>query len=514
MNERSKTNLLIVDDELSIVEVAREYFQVKGYHVHTAGSGEHAIEIIQKERIDCCFTDINMPGMDGLELAEHIRRFDNSIPVIVMTGYPSLDVTIKTLKNGVVDFLVKPVNLSQMELSLQRVMRERRLFVENLLLQEELEQKERLEKLNQELMVKVEELNILNQIMDEFAATGSSSDVFRRTVELTAEVTHADVARFFLVNDNLQQPFMVASANGKPASKQARPDMDFDLKQAEPLIMETVADRIPLLISDSKGIKGLPESIGSFMVVPLTIREKIFGVLMAAARAGETPFSEKDLYYLSYITHKAANAIENLALYENIYENLFATLYAFVKAIEARDTYTQQHSERVTLVALEIGKYLGCGSEDLDILNTSGMLHDIGKIGIPDGILLKPGKLTDAEFEQIKKHPVIGGDIVAHLGLWDREQEIIRHHHERIDGTGYPDRLAGDAIPLLSRILSVADTYDAMTSDRPYRKGMPVAKCLRIIQECAGSQFDPDIVDAFLKVHAQGLLEPQTAPAA
>jgi DNA-binding NtrC family response regulator len=142
-----KEKILFVDDEESILEIASEYFQHKGYHVFTAKNGLEAVKILGDEKINCCFTDINMPEMDGLELAEHLRKTDNTIPVIIMTGYPSLDNTIKTLKNGVVDFLIKPVNLNQMEVCLKRVLRERQLFIENIILKKEVEGKEQLERL-------------------------------------------------------------------------------------------------------------------------------------------------------------------------------------------------------------------------------------------------------------------------------------------------------------------------------------------------------------------------------
>jgi HD-GYP domain-containing protein (c-di-GMP phosphodiesterase class II) len=131
-------------------------------------------------------------------------------------------------------------------------------------------------------------------------------------------------------------------------------------------------------------------------------------------------------------------------------------------------------------------------------------LHDIGKIGIRDNILLKPGRLTDEEFEIIKEHPAIGAMIVSQLGLWDRETQIIRHHHERFDGSGYPDRLKGVAIPFLARIMSVADAYDAMASDRAYRKKLDLGQVVTIIKEGSGAQFDPRVVDAFLNLVETG----------
>jgi putative nucleotidyltransferase with HDIG domain len=193
-----------------------------------------------------------------------------------------------------------------------------------------------------------------------------------------------------------------------------------------------------------------------------------------------------------------------MALYENLYENLFATLYGFVNALEARDLYTRQHSSRVTEIALVLGRELGCSTEEMTVLNFAGPLHDIGKIGIRDEILLKPGRLSTDEFEKIKEHPTIGANMLNQLGLWDRERQIIRCHHERFDGSGYPDGLRQEEIPFLARILSVADAYDAMASDRAYRKRMEEALILRIIQEGSGTQFDPLIVTAFQKAYLEG----------
>jgi len=508
--------ILFVDDEQSILDVASEFFEIKGYRVFTARNGLEAIEILKQQPVDCCFTDINMPEMDGLELAEHIWKKDNTIPVIMMTGYPSLENTIRTLKNGVVDFLIKPVNLNHMQLCAQRVMRERQLFIDNVLLKKEIESKKRLERLNCELVRKVEELKILNKIMGEFSVIGSSPDVFRRVVEMALEITPAGEARFFVINDVVKRPVEVACAPCDGPARNREPDdlcqpavvsggnggngaaVDFSL---EKFLLDAVANKAPLLIPENSGTNGLPKAFRSAMVVPLMIRDRVFGIILASIGQGDIRFSEKDLYYLSFLTQNAANAIENLALYENIYENLFGTLYAFVSTLEARDPYTQQHSKRVTDLALIIGNAIGLSSEDIDILNVAGRLHDIGKIGIRDDILLKAGRLTDDEFDKIKEHPAIGASIVGQLGLWGREQQIIRCHHEWYDGSGYPDGIKKNSIPLLARILSVADAYDAMASDRAYRRRMDPGRVLKVIGDGAGTQFDPEVVDVFREVY-------------
>ena len=501
--------ILVVDDEEGILDVTEGYFQRKGYEVYTAGNGIEALEVLNRIKIGCVFTDINMPMMDGLELAERIREKESTLPVVIMTGCPSLENTIQTLKNGVVDYLIKPVNLEQMELTLKRILRERQLFVENLILKEEVERQERLKKLNTELLERIEEVNTLNRVMEDFSSTDSSYGIFNKVVDLGVEELNADKVFFHIYSDQDKSLVLVASSDYQIEDQTVRSLFGKDLSTAaNEFILDLLStDHNPCLISGSGKNNRLDEVVHSLMVVPLKIRDKIFGIASAFSFQADKLFNEKDIYYMNFITQKAAAAIENIALYENIYDNLFSTLYAFVTALEVRDLYTKKHSTRVAKYAQMTAEEMGCTEEELDIISFAGSLHDIGKIGIRDDILLKPGQLTADEYEKIKEHPVIGADIISKLGLWDREMEIIRHHHERFDGKGYPDGLKGEEIPKLSRILCVADSYDAMASDRAYRKKMEKSIVLEIIQENSGTQFDPIAVKAFLKIADQDLLD-------
>ncbi len=494
MDNGSQITILVVDDEEGILEITEEYFARKGYEVFTASNGKEAMAVIDTGiDIGCCFTDINMPVMDGLELAELIRKKDASLPVVVMTGFPSLDNSIQTLKNGVVDYLIKPVNLEQMELCLRRILRERELFVENLLLKEEVQRQERIKALNEELTAKINEVNLLNKIMDDFSSFNASFDIFNHVVALSLEVSKADDVCFYIYSESGDVLFPMACSNLEQRLGENMP------RPLKTMLLNTMAEDIPLLVGSTED-QTIFYGARSFMATPLRIRDKVFGIVTASISSSEKHFTEKDIFLLNFISHKAASAIENTALYENIYDNLFSTLYAFVAALEARDPYTQQHSRRVTKVSVMIGKELGCTDEELDVLQFAGHLHDIGKIGIRDDILLKPGRLNDEEYEKIKQHPVIGADIVGQLGLWTKEQDIIRNHHEFYNGKGYPRGAQGDEIPRLARILSVADAFDAMASDRAYRKKMSMDKVMNIIKQESGKQFDPEAVAAFLKI--------------
>lgn len=193
--------------------------------------------------------------------------------------------------------------------------------------------------------------------------------------------------------------------------------------------------------------------------------------------------------------------LKNKIILNDIRELLFGTIGAICEALEEKDTYTIGHSRRVTAYSIIIAQELGLSSSDIEQIKLAGLLHDIGKIGVPESILNKPGKLTDYEFDVIKKHPERGANIIKNIKQLGEIVSWVKHHHERYDGRGYPDKLAGDAIPFGSAILAVADTYDAMTSDRAYRKGLSHQIAIEEIEKCSGAQFHPDCASAFLRVH-------------
>ncbi len=171
---------------------------------------------------------------------------------------------------------------------------------------------------------------------------------------------------------------------------------------------------------------------------------------------------------------------------------------ALLTALDAKDNYTAGHSVRVADLALSTGRQLGLSADRLKLLEEAALFHDIGKIGVPEQILNKPGKLTVEEFQEVQKHPIIGAQIIGAINFLSDRALILRHHHERYDGTGYPDRLAGEQIPLEARILAVADTYDAITSHRPCHQAQPPARAIAILRECSGTQLDPLVVEAII----------------
>lgn len=186
--------------------------------------------------------------------------------------------------------------------------------------------------------------------------------------------------------------------------------------------------------------------------------------------------------------------------YEKLESAYLESIQTLRYTVEAKDTYTRGHSDRVSEYSVLIGKYLGLPEADLNTLRIGGLFHDIGKIGIPDSILLKESKLTDDEYSQIKNHPSIGAHILCNAEVFQDIIPIVKHHHERFDGTGYPGKLKGNDIPYLARIAAVADTFDAMTSRRTYRDPLSLDVVKAEIERCSGTQFDPEIAKVFLDI--------------
>jgi HD-GYP domain-containing protein (c-di-GMP phosphodiesterase class II) len=239
-----------------------------------------------------------------------------------------------------------------------------------------------------------------------------------------------------------------------------------------------------------------PHIIGPVLAVELSqLSQRIW--LVARRGPGQPEFGSEEASYLLSISAMLEGHLHNADLYAEKDELLIQFVQSLVNSLDARDHATRGHSQRVAAIGRILAGHLGLPEEDVTRIHTSGLLHDIGKIGISDAVLKKTDPLTQADWEEIKRHPVIGHEILSNLPVLADILPGVRSHHERIDGTGYPDGLAGEEIPLMARILAVADAFDAMLSLRPYRQGLPVEGVEQILREGAGTQWDAEIIDAY-----------------
>jgi len=237
----------------------------------------------------------------------------------------------------------------------------------------------------------------------------------------------------------------------------------------------------------------------SALSVPIVLKKKIVGTLTVYDKR-KGAFLNSDRRRLSYFANHVAILLDNVNTHKEVFISYVNSIKSLVSAIEAKDFYTKGHSEKVTKFALDIAEAIGISDEERQMLTYCGRLHDIGKIGIPDSILNKPGPLTPEERKEIQLHPLKSVEILSDLKFLEKGIPIIRHHHERYDGRGYPDGLKGKEIPYLARILVCADSFDAMTSDRAYKAKKSIKEALCEIEENRASQFDPEISDIFIGV--------------
>jgi len=253
----------------------------------------------------------------------------------------------------------------------------------------------------------------------------------------------------------------------------------------------------------------IQQKIRSVLCAPVATDDKVLGVLYADSRSMKGAFSESDLELLALIGNQAGVAIHRAQLIAQLERFFFDTIRAIVATIDAKDGYTHRHSERVAAFATRIAAELGVSEEEIEVVQLSGLLHDVGKIGVPESILNKPGRLTEAEFDEMKKHPVHGVNILSNIKSPQFQAIMpgVRNHHEKWDGSGYPDGLKGSDIPFLGRLLAVADVLDALNSKRSYRDGLGFDKTVDYIKSSAGSHFDPDVAEAAANLHERGELE-------
>ena len=514
MDEKKKMKVLVVDDELPLLEVMQDILRELGYHCIGASDGLEALDVVRSTPdIDIVISDIKMPRLSGLNLVKTLSEERPDIITIIMTGYIDSDILVSVLRAGAYDFLPKPYDARAITMILERSVEKRRVVLENERLLEELKkanrkltkQQKMLEQKvlasDKNLQKKYQELRFINDVMKTINSSLDFNETIHYILEVVREVLSATTVSVMLLDDEKRYLTVIDGIGDTTGFIGER------VRVGEGVAGWVAKNNKPLLVKDT-GDEGLPVelqnernsySASSFISIPLvTIKKGVIGVLNVTNKEDGKSFNEEELDVLKIFSEQAAIDIENTIIYEELESYYLQTVRALSKAIEAKDVYTRGHSERVTIFALELAREIGYSDEQLRNLELAGILHDIGKIGVPVHILTKPGKLTDIEFDQMKRHPVIGEEIIKDIKFLESCRMIIRNHHERMDGRGYPDGVRGSEIPEEVRIMTIADAFDAMTSDRPYRAALPVDEAVRRLRHDSGTQFDKKLVEIFV----------------
>ncbi len=328
-----------------------------------------------------------------------------------------------------------------------------------------------------------ESLEALEKFLQQLPQTHDIGGQMRLTLGMVRSATRSDAVLLYTGSRR-----EVSEAAGLPAGADHSP-----YASACRQLIRAADDSGQALLPDLPDATGLPP--GSAALIRLSRSRAAW--IIALRHEPSPPLNARDLRLMSLARKMLLQQQQQQDTNNQLKEVLFGLVRCLTATLDARDEYTRGHSERVARMAVLIGEQMRLGHGAVSELYLGGLLHDIGKVGVPDAVLRKPGPLDDAEFAQIKEHPGIGDAILSHVPQLRHLRPMVRSHHERHDGMGYPDGLAGDAVPLTARILAVADSCDAMLSSRPYRAGMPAARVEAILRSGAGTQWAPDVVRAW-----------------
>ena len=511
-------NILIVDDDAGMRETLNDILSEQGYKITGVGSIALAKKELKKKFYNIALVDLKLPDGTGLELLKEIKRINEEIVTLVFTGFASLESSVFALNEGAFAYIQKPLNIDELKISIKKALNMQKLCFDNKDLINRLKNlslkdphtelynyKYLIERLTSELKRAKRYILPLFVIMLDIDYFKSINDVYGHQY---GDIILKEFAQY--LRDSVRGSDIVIRYGGEEFVI-----LLLDTNREDAVIFgERLLDTVGRYVFDSKdkkiklkisiGMSGFPGD-GSNVDALLNSADK--ALLKVKEMGGNRLFAfEKVSKNISDIVEKSAKEdVEKLRkklskMVNRVNQTLLESIYAFAKTIEARDHYTGEHTESTVSIATGIGKELNLSGRTIENLKHAAVLHDLGKIGIPDSILHKKGKLTKKEYEVIKKHPQIGAEIIRAVHFLRELVPMILYHHERYNGLGYPAGLKGEEIPLGARIIAVADVYQALVSDRPYRGAYSKKEAIKIVKEGSGTQFDPKIVKVFLAI--------------
>jgi len=354
---------------------------------------------------------------------------------------------------------------------------------------------------------RVDKLVLLSRLGQILNSTLEHREVRKRAIEAATQLMRAETGSLLLIDEKKGElRFEVALGEKEETIK------TITLSLGEGIAGWVAQKGKPLIVNHPeedrrfyKGVNGKTEfKTRNLICVPVKVKKKVIGVLEAINKQDGVDFDQEDLSLFASLADQVAIALDNARLYQEQEEMFFQTAESLADAIEKRDPYTGGHTQRVTLYSMAIAQYLPLKPVEKKWLKIAAVLHDIGKIGIEDQILKKPAQLSPEEYDAIKHHADLGAEIIDHIRQLREIVPGVKYHHEQINGRGYPNGLKGEDIPLIAKIVSVSDTYDAMTTDRPYRRALTKTAALRELKRCSGTQFDRKVVEAFMRAYRKG----------
>lgn len=472
--------IAILDDEVGIIDSVSIVLKRNGYEYEGFTSQVDAIERIKEEHFDMLILDYMMESMHGDEVVERIRRFNKELYILLLTGYKDLAPPLETIKSlEIQGYCEKSDKFDQLVLLIESGIKS----------------------INQVKTINrfKEGLNMILQAVPEIYELQPVTSILERILVGILPFVNADNA-FILVDDANHM-----NNDGNKSIFRGIGSYNVEIDRFVNMLNPSIMAYIGYARTSGKYV-----NTGKGLVFPL-VNEflKTIGVMYIEGNG-----SEERLKLLEIYAKQAASSISNAFIhslvnmkneelnktYEELKTGYIDTIEVLRLAVDARDEYTRGHSDRVAYYAVKIGQAFGLSKEETEILRLGGIFHDVGKIGTADDILFKTEGLDPNEYNEVKKHTLKGAHILSVVSMFKSVVPLVKYHHERMDGKGYPEGLKGEEIPFLARILAVADAFDAMTSDRLYRSRMELTEAVEQLLDSAGTQFDKKIVEKFIKL--------------
>ncbi len=518
--------VLVIDDTPSVCSLIGQALQAHELECVLVTQAEQAEQLIGDEPFGSILCDVNMPGLSGLELLQRARRLQPDTPVILMTGHGSVEDAKYAIRQGAYDYLEKPLDVEHLHRIVTRAMDESRRrpaappreapadqydTLTGLLTPRMLH--ERLSAIRRAAVTDGENCSVLVLDLDQFAEANSifgyafGDDLLRRVGQILRDLLGDEVpiCRFgadeFIV--------VLTGADERRASEVA--ERLRHVLGGRPIQWQDAAVSVTVSL-------GIAEAGAGFSTPPEQVLANARHAVREAKRHGgnavrawsETAEAASGTV-LSTVADLQDKAQQEAARIDRqLWLTCLESVRALVSAVEAKDPYTRMHSDHVTYYAEHLARQANLPGDLMEAIRVAALVHDVGKIGIPDTILTKPGRLTEEEFQLIREHPRMGAEILSKISLLDDESRLVLHHHENWDGSGYPDGLAGEAIPLGARVIQLADCIDAMLMRRTYKEPFPLSRVLDELERGKGKQFDPTLAEVaieWLQAHPDRVIQ-------
>lgn len=497
-------NIVLVEDQAAVREVLAEVSSGLSPHcrIHCASSLAEARTVLKEVSCDCMITDLQLGDGESLELLRELQANGIRFPIILISGFLTPEYLREAERLGVTHTLSKPFRPSEL---LQKL-RDCTLIGSE---PEEMPHQQKTkaaivpfphasrgQRILPELFELDRQLTLLDRLLTVHSSEANVAEICSSAARIALDITRSTYG-FVALLEGGKRLLLAGHASQEAINPFHTAENSCAIEDTpfNELFAQKDLQQEPLSGCARLCWPGLMAR--QFFALPITLQNKPVGVLCVADPPSDTPqLTPMQTRMLGHLMREMDTMLDNRASHAALSASVKESLIAMARILEARDRYTKDHSARVSSIAVQLTRNLGLGDNMIQLVRTGGLLHDIGKTGIPESILLKPGSYNDHEYAAMKEHPAMGDQLLKPIDMLAEERRIVRSHHERWDGKGYPDGLAGEEIPLPARIVGIADAIDAMTTHRVYRQAQPLSFCLEQLHRGSGSQFDPAIVGA------------------